>query len=162
MPKIVPVIVLLIAGFFLLGGNLDLKLDNIFPTPVNPAVVVVDRNPTEEMKAFVAPVVTVVQQSNASKENKKVAAAAWFGASDVWKQMGDVNFTTDKVEVYNRELLTILNNNYPQLANSFPGFNNALTSSFFAAVGSDPKPVTPEVKKRISDWSEAVGWAFTQ
>lgn len=160
--SILPVIALAIAAFLFFQDK-GFKLPNInfpsLPSPVAP--VEVSRNISPEMQSAVQPVVAVAQASN-NRENKKVAAEVWFGASDVWRSMGDVNFTTDKVVEYNRELLGIVNNRYPALAGSFPGFNEALNKSFFSVVGEDPKPITPEVKKQIADWSEAVGWAFTQ
>lgn len=124
-------------------------------------VVVVESEPSAEMKQAVSGVVEVVKNSNATSDQKEQAAACWMGASDMWRAL-EADLTLDKVDKFNQDLLLIYDNKYPTLKSTFPGFSDQVKSAFDSVVGDDPVKLTKEKQKQVADLSYAIGWAFTQ
>lgn len=156
--------ILLIAGslLFLFKDKIDLdnilKKDDVKPVPT----VVVDREPSDQMKLAVSSMVDVAKKSNATVADRKAASACWIAAGDVWATLKDSGLTTDKVPLFNEDMLIVFDSQYPSLKNSFPGFGEALKSVFTNTIGDDPKAIDDATKKQISEVCYAIGWALLQ
>jgi hypothetical protein len=161
MSKIVPLLILVGGSYFLFEDqikNIDLGFLNRENKPS--VVVSVQREVSDEMKAKVGGLVKIVQESKATTEQKKYASALWLGNGDVWTQ-ATVNINSDKLPEYNKELLSVFNLQYPELAGLFPGFGKEVDRLFEEVIGEYPTPMTPEKTKEVSKLSYAIGWAFT-
>lgn len=157
----IPVFILVVASYFIFEDKIKTIDLSFLNSKSVPAVVSVEREIPEAMKAKVSNLVTIIQNSKATKEQKKYAAALWLGNGDVWSK-AKVNINSDKLPEYNKELLSIFGIQYPELTGLFPGFGVEVDKLFSEVIGEYPTPMTPEKIKEVSQLSYAIGWAFTK
>ena len=162
MSKVFPILILVGASYFLFEDKAkDFNLDFLNRDNKPSVVVSIEREVSDEMKAKVGGLVKIVQESKATKEQKKYAASLWFGNGDVWSQ-AKVSINSDKLPEYNKELLSVFSLQYPELSGLFPGFGQEVDKLFSDVIGEYPVPMDSEKTKQVSQLSYAIGWAFTQ
>lgn len=155
MKNTLPVLVILASVGFLFQ-------DKIKETFIPGEQVVVDEvDVSESLKEKVSGVVAVVQKSEAKKDTKKKASDLWKASGDMWA-LSDADFNSNELVAFNTELLVLYGKKYPDLANAFPGFSEAMNSVFSEVIGEYPTPMTKEKLKELSELCYAIAWAFEQ
>lgn len=152
MNKLIPLV--LIIGSLLFAFKDSINIDKVVPG--EPASVQV----TTDMKDTVSGIVSVVQESGASKTAKQQASSLWVGAGDIWSVL-DINTTSDKVSKFNEDLFLIYTKKY-DLSDKFPGFAEAADQAFYKTIGEYPKQMTKDDCKKMSELCYAIAWAFEQ
>jgi hypothetical protein len=161
MSKVFPVLILLGASYFLFEDKVNnFNLDFLKQQRSAP-VVSIEREVSDVMKNRVSGLIKIIQDAKLDNNLKKVMSGLWAGNGDVWK-VSEINFTSDKLEPFNKDLLKSFSVLYPEIIGSVPGFSKEVENIFKEVIGEYPTPLTKEKCNQVSEISYAISWAFTQ